>query len=38
MGDLEAYGFNINPYEPCVANKMIGRKQLTVCWHVDNNL
>ena len=36
VGDLEAYGFKINPYDPCVANNMIGGKQLTVCWHVDN--
>ena len=36
VGDLEAYGFSISPYDPCVANKMIGRKQLTVCWHVDD--
>ena len=36
VGDLEAYGFKINPYNPCVANKMIGGKQLTVCWHVDD--
>ena len=36
MGDLEAYGFRISPYGPCVANKMVGGKQLTVCWHVDN--
>ena len=36
MGYLEAYGFKINPYDPCVANKMIGGKQLTVCWHVEN--
>ena len=36
MGDLEAYGFRINPYDPCVANNMIGGKQLTVCWNVDN--
>ena len=36
VGDLEAYGFRINPYDPCVTNKMIGRKQLTVCWHVDD--
>ena len=36
MGDLEAYGFRINPYDPCVANKMIGGKQLTVCWHVGD--
>ena len=36
VGYLEAYGFKINPYNPCVANKMLGGKQLTVCWHVDN--
>ena len=36
VGDLEAYGFRINPYGPCVANKMIGGKHLTVCWHLDN--
>ena len=36
MGDLEAYEFKINPYDPCVANKMIGGKQLTICWHVDD--
>ena len=34
--DLEAYGFIINPYEPCVANKTIGGKQLTVCWYVED--
>ena len=36
MGDLESYGFKINPYEPCVANKIVFRKQLTVCGHVDD--
>ena len=36
VGDLEAYGFKINPYDPCVVNKMIGRKHLTVCCHVDD--
>ena len=36
MGYLDAYGFRINPYDPCVANKSIGGNQLTVCWHVDN--
>ena len=33
--DLEAYGFTINPYNPCVANAMIRGKQMTVTWHVD---
>ena len=36
VGNLEAYGFRINPYDPCVDKKMIGGKHLTVCWHVDN--
>ena len=36
MRDLEAYGFKINPYNPFVANKMIGGKQITVFWHMDD--
>ncbi len=35
--ELEAYGFEINPYDPCIANKMAeAGKQLTVIWHVDD--
>ena len=35
--EFEAWGFTINPYDPCVVNKMTeGGKQLTVMWHVDN--
>ncbi len=34
--DLIKYGFELNPYDPCVANKMVGDKQLTVSWHVDD--
>ena len=34
--DLTKMGFRINFYDPCVANKMIGGKQLTVCWHVGD--
>ena len=29
-------GFKLNPYNPGVANKMIGGKQMTICWHVDD--
>jgi hypothetical protein len=36
MKDLQGYGFEINPYDPCVANKMVNGKQLTVSWHVDD--
>ena len=34
--DLEAYGFTLNPYDPCVANAMINGSQMTVTWHVDD--
>jgi hypothetical protein len=29
-------GFIINPYDPCVANKIIECKQMTICFHVDD--
>jgi hypothetical protein len=28
--------FIINPYDPCVANKIIEGKQMTICVHVDD--
>jgi hypothetical protein len=28
--------FVINPYDPCVANKMIEGYQMTICFHVDD--
>ena len=28
-------GFEVNPYDPCVANKTINGSQMTVAWHVD---
>ncbi len=36
VADLEADGFVIIPYDPCVANKMVNGKQMTVCWVVDD--
>ena len=36
VGDLMTIGFELNPYDPCVANKTINRKQLTLVWHIDN--
>jgi hypothetical protein len=29
-------GFEVNPYDWCVANKTIDGKQCTIVWHVDN--
>jgi hypothetical protein len=34
--DLQGYKFEINPYDPCVANKMVNGTQMTVSWHVDD--
>ena len=34
--DLDNMGFLVNPYEPCVANRMVNRSQVTVCWHVND--
>ena len=36
VADLESDGFVLNPYDSCVANKVVDGKQMTVCWHVDN--
>ena len=36
MADLRGIGFEVNPYDPCVANKTVDGNQLTVCWHVDD--
>jgi len=36
VADLLSLGFTINPYDPCVANKTINGKQMTICWHVDD--
>jgi hypothetical protein len=33
---LAEWGFKVNPYDWCAANKMINGKQCTVVWHVDN--
>ena len=33
---MEGRGFVVNPYDPCVANKMVDGAQMTVCWHVDD--
>ena len=30
-------GFELNPYDNCVANKMIDGKQCTIIWWVDDN-
>jgi Reverse transcriptase (RNA-dependent DNA polymerase) len=34
---LQEMGFKLNPYDPCVANKMINGKQCTIGLYVDDN-
>ena len=33
---LKSKGFKLNPYDPCVANKIENGKQVTMCFNVDN--
>jgi hypothetical protein len=33
---LLSIGFEINPYDPCIANKMIKGKQMTICFHIND--
>ena len=35
-GVLKSWGYTINPYDSCVANKVINGKQCTVTWHIDD--
>lgn len=35
-GDLEEIGFEFNPYDPCVANRIQNGKQQTILFHVDD--
>ena len=33
---IEYEGYEFNPYDPCVASKVIKDIKMTVCFHVDN--
>jgi hypothetical protein len=36
IAELRDMGFKINPYNPCIANKMGNGTQMTVRWHEDD--
>jgi hypothetical protein len=36
MKTLADIDFIINPYDPCVANKIIEGEQMTICFHLDD--
>ena len=33
---LKSYGFEYNPYDSCVANKVVEGETTTICHHVDD--
>jgi hypothetical protein len=33
--DIESVGFEVSPYDICVANRKVNGKQQTVMWHVN---
>ena len=35
-GELEKEGFELNPYDPCVANMNVEGSQCNICWYVDD--
>ena len=36
VADLEGQGFHLNPYDPCVANKVVSGSQMTLTFQVDD--
>ena len=34
---LKDMGFTLNPYDRCVANKLVNGTQCTMCWYIDDN-
>jgi len=36
LSELKGMGFEINPYDPCIVNKMINDSQMTMRWHLDD--
>jgi hypothetical protein len=36
VADLTSIGYTINPYDPGVANIIVNKQQMTICWHVND--
>ena len=36
MKDITRIGFKLNPYDPCVANRIVNSKRHKLTWHVDD--
>jgi hypothetical protein len=40
VADLRSIGFNLNPYDPCIANKIINGQQMTIffgTWMISSS-
>ena len=35
LNTLKRTGFQLNPYNPCVANSIVNNKQQAICFHVE---
>lgn len=38
MTELENNRYKLSPYNKCITNKEINRKEYTIAWYVDNCL
>jgi hypothetical protein len=36
MGSIAEHGFEVNPCDPCIANKTVSSNQMTILCHVDD--
>ena len=36
VADIKSEGFALNPYNPCITNKIVDDSQLTLVWHVND--
>jgi hypothetical protein len=36
ISENRGMGFEVNPYDPCVVNKMVNGSQMTIWWYVDD--
>ncbi len=36
ISELKEMGFEVNPYNPCVVNKIVSGSQMRIQWHVDD--
>jgi hypothetical protein len=36
ISELKKMGFEDNPYDPCIVNKIVNKSQMTIQWHVND--